>query len=220
LRNIRDNIPNRTFKIIIRGNVNRNVLNIIDQYSDFLSEEFAQDGRFQTHWSPVGNWGGEVIDESKLCSHKDLVNPMLDAAAKGVDMSFYRDHFNAGDSVCYASKKNHFIIGSDGIIYKCTIAFEDEINHVGMITQNGTMHIDQDRFALWVTGHETADTGCQKCYFRPSCQGAGCPLLRIKTGEAPCPPVKLHFKDYMQVVAGSVNSGVEILKMVGDGVPT
>ncbi|MGZ4107554.1 MAG: radical SAM protein, partial [Tumebacillaceae bacterium] len=99
LRNIRDNIPNRTFKIIIRGNINRNVLNIIDNYVDFLADEFAADGRFQTHWSPVGNWGGEVIDQEKLCSHKDLMQPMLEAADKGVDMSFYRDHYKAADNV-------------------------------------------------------------------------------------------------------------------------
>ncbi|MBL0387691.1 radical SAM protein [Tumebacillus sp. ITR2] len=220
LRNVRDQIPNRTFKIIVRGNINQEVLKVIGPYSDFLAEEFSHDPRFMTHWQPVGNWGGDVISPEKLCEHNDMIGAMLDAADKGIDFSFYRKLMQSKESVCYAGQRNHYIIGSDGIIYKCTIAFNDEINHVGMITEKGTMHLDEDKMALWVTGHESTDTGCQKCFFRPSCQGASCPLMKIKTGAAPCPPMKVYFKDYMQLIAASVRNGVEELKLLEDGVPS
>lgn len=219
LRNIRDNIPNRLFNILVRGNINAEVLKVIDQYSDFLSAEFANDSRFQFHWQPVGNWGGDEISADKLCTYGDLFTPMYDAIEKGVDFSFYQKHFEAKDSVCYASKRNNFIIGSDGIIYKCTIAFDDEINHVGMISEQGTMHLDPDRYALWVTGHESSDAKCQKCFFRPSCQGASCPLMRIKMGEAPCPTNKVHFKDYMQLVSASSRNKIEPLSVKEVNIP-
>lgn len=220
LKTIRDEVKNQKFEIIIRGNINRAVLDSIDQYSDFLAEEFGHDPRFALHWVPVGNWGGEVIDNAKLCTHDDMVGSMLETAEKGASYHFYQRQMQAGNSVCYASKRNNYIIGSDGIIYKCTIAFEDEANHVGMITENGTMHLDKDRFALWVTGHEGSDAGCQKCFFRPSCQGAACPLVRIKSGESPCPPYKEHFKDYMQLIAASRHNFVEELKIIEAGVTT
>lgn len=218
LQNVRDHIANQKFEIVIRGNINRAVMNVIGEYTDMLSQEFKDDKRFTTHWSPVGNWGGEVMDDAILCTQKEMHIPMIEGAEKGVDFAFYQRLMQASNSVCYAAKKNNFIIGSDGIIYKCTVAFDDEVNHVGMISQNGTMHLDVDRFAQWVTGHETSDSGCQKCFYRPACQGAACPLVRIKNNEAPCPPFKTNFKDYLQVIAASPHNKVEDLKIEEVGV--
>jgi len=204
LRNIRDTIKSGTFKIILRTNVSGEVLDRLDEYADMISREFANDSRFTTHWPAVGDLGGDSVKDVVLCTNKDLVSPMQSASEKGVDFSFYSEKMGAGDSVCYASKRNSFIIGSDGIIYKCTVAFEDEDNQVGLIAEDGSIHLDKDKYSLWVTGHENSDQTCQKCYFRPSCQGAACPLHRIKTSERACPPVKLYIKDYMR--ASSIKS--------------
>ena len=54
--------------------------------------------------------------------------------------------------------------------------------------------LDEDRFALWTTSDDTNDSVCQTCVFRPACQGAACPLVRIETGERPCPTVKKRLR--------------------------
>lgn len=204
LRNIRDEVASRSFRILVRGNINRAVLNNIDEYIDFLTEEFSADPRFVTYWQPVGNWGGEEFDDTVLCKDRDILEPMQRAAESGADFLLSNEMMYQGGSVCYAAKRNSFVIGSDGILYKCTVAFDDERNQIGMISEDGRMIIDEERLNLWVTGHEAADSGCQKCFFRPACQGAACPLARMmREGESPCPPVKTHFKQYLQIISNS-----------------
>ena len=62
-------------------------------------------------------------------------------------------------SVCYAANPHSFVIGSDGTIYKCTVAFEDPKNHLGRLAEDGEMHIDDQKFALWVSNGEETDSG-------------------------------------------------------------
>lgn len=202
LRDIRDNVKTQTFKIALRSNVTRPIYEEIDQFLDFFKEEFGDDNRFYSHLHATSNWGGDSVKtiENTFCTSKDIISAINIGVDKGVNITpLYDDMLK--DTVCYASKKNNFIIGSDGIIYKCTIAFEDEENHVGVLTENGIMNLDEDKLSTWVTGHETTDPGCQSCFFRPSCQGATCPLTRLYTAKSPCPPVKTNIKDYMRIVA-------------------
>ncbi|MBP3041922.1 SPASM domain-containing protein, partial [Bacillaceae bacterium Marseille-Q3522] len=91
------------------------------------------------------------------------------------------------------------VIGSDGTIYKCTVALDSDFNKVGQLLEDGSMKLNSDLMALWITSDETADESCQKCFFRPSCQGAACPKIRIEKGKKPCPPDKIHIKDVMKL---------------------
>jgi uncharacterized protein len=95
-----------------------------------------------------------------------------------------------GGSVCYAANPRSFVVGSDGTLYKCTVALDKDFNKVGRVREDGRLDIDADRLALWTTSDDSKDAVCQSCTFRPACQGAACPLVRIETGQRPCPPVK------------------------------
>ncbi|KHF27910.1 hypothetical protein LR68_03221 [Anoxybacillus sp. BCO1] len=68
------------------------------------------------------------------------------------------------------------------------------------VEKDGNFRIDIDKFALWVMNDESEDEGCKKCFLRPSCQGSACPLIRIETGKAPCPPEKQYIKQVVRVV--------------------
>ncbi len=107
--------------------------------------------------------------------------------------------FGPGARYCYASKANSLVIGSDGSLYKCTVAFDDPRNLVGKVNPDGTLEIDDDRFALWTANDYRSDSSCQKCYYVPSCFGASCPLVRIETGKQPCPPDKIYVGDTLRV---------------------
>lgn len=211
LQEIRDNVKTSSFHIMLRTNISMPVLENIGNYADFLVKEFSNDHRFSAYWQTVGDWGGESVKNVSLCTATDIIPSIKEASDKGVDFSLFKNQLSAGGSVCYAARKNNIVVGSDGIIYKCTIAFDDEDNQIGMITRDGTLHIDRDKFALWVTGHESVDTNCQKCFFRPSCQGATCPLYRIKTNKSPCPPYKQYIKDYIRIAA---NNGKRVEQLV------
>jgi len=202
LRDIRDNVKSNFYLFAIRSNVTKPIFDEIDDYWDFFKKEFGNDPRFFSHLHPTGNWGGDSVKsiENIFCSSKDIVSALKRGVEKDVPVSgLYDDQLI--DSVCYASKRNNYVIGSDGVIYKCTVAFEDENNHVGLLTEDGIMHIDEDKLAMWITGHESSDKGCQNCFFRPACQGASCPYYRIHTNKSACPSVKVHIKEYMNIVA-------------------
>ncbi|CAG9623699.1 radical SAM/SPASM domain-containing protein [Sutcliffiella rhizosphaerae] len=214
LKDIKENIKSHSFHIMIRSNITGPVLHNIDKYIEFLKKEFSGDIRFSSFWQAAGNWGGDSVKqiESTFCNTTDYLSALGDASDEGISFNMYRDMMKPTGSVCYASKKNSFVIGSDGIIYKCTVAFDMEENQVGMLSENGIMHIDHDKHSLWVAGHESIDPTCQKCYFRPACQGATCPLERMKIDTQPCPDVKKSIKEYMRILAKDDNQ-IEDLRM-------
>lgn len=202
LKSIRDNVKSGTFVMAIRSNVTKPILEDLDRYYDFFKAEFGNDPRFYCHLHATGNWGGNTVQsiESTFCTNRDIVSALQRGVEKGVNVyPLYEEHL--ADSVCYAAKRNNYVIGSDGMVYKCTVAFDDEYNQVGYLDEDGNLCLDEDKLALWVSGHESSDKKCQGCFFRPSCQGASCPLVRIHTDQSACPPVKTYIKDYLRIVA-------------------
>ena len=85
--------------------------------------------------------------------------------------------FSPFEYLCYAAKKNTYIIGPDLSIYKCTTHFELEENKIGYITSNGTENIDEYCHDSWIVHHGFRDI-CQKCFLLPLCFGGGCPYKR------------------------------------------
>lgn len=55
--------------------------------------------------------------------------------------------------------------------------------------------------AAYTTDLLTDDHVCVQCTFRPSCQGAACPLERIRSGSRPCPSEKHQVKQILQIMA-------------------
>ena len=79
---------------------------------------------------------------------------------------------------------------------KCTIALDKEdYNVVGMLSSDGELHLDPDKFARWVEPAFAGDTVCQSCYLVPTCQGMHCPLVRFETNKQPCPSTKSSLRD-------------------------
>jgi uncharacterized protein len=123
------------------------------------------------------------------------------ASDSGFDLSAMQDSMRPFGSVCYAADPRAFVIGSDGTVYKCTVAFNDPRNHVGKIDTDGCLNIQDELHELWTSSGEEVDTGCQQCAFRPACQGNFCPLERLQNGQKACPPVKRHPEYYLPILA-------------------
>lgn len=192
------------FRVVIRVNYDEGNAAVMDPFIDQLAEDFSADGRFVTHFFPISNWGGETVGALPLCDvnmARNLKYRYLDKAADLGFSSLIREEMKPMGSSCYAADPNSFVIGSDGAIYKCTVAFEDPRNKVGFLRNDGTMSIDLDKFGLWTVNEGVTDEGCQSCFFNPSCQGMACPLYRMQTGKRPCPPLKHDFPRALKILA-------------------
>lgn len=191
----------KPFNVVLRSNINQEVSTVMDNYISLVSSAFVEDPRFMLHFVPIQNLKGEQTADIHLCDTKMLFPFYEKAKEKGFNFDFYKQYLRPGGSECYASSPSSCVIGSDGMIYKCTVAFNNPMNHVGDILENGEMVIDEEKWSLWVTGGVNEDASCTKCFFRPSCQGNACPLERIETGATPCPPVKKSIKKYITLVS-------------------
>lgn len=87
---------------------------------------------------------------------------------------------------CYAGKPNWFVIGSNLKLYKCTVAFENEDNHVGKVALDGSLVVDPEKNRLWTGSNALTDSGCASCYLRVPCGGIACPLTRFTSGTKTC----------------------------------
>ncbi|WP_184523729.1 radical SAM/SPASM domain-containing protein [Bacillus benzoevorans] len=193
------------FDITIRVNFDENNLLETAKLIGFLKEHFAADKRFGVIFRPVGRWGGENDDELPVCS-RIIANHKIweftdEAVTHGIGMSSLIDgSLMPSGSVCYAAKPHSLVVASDGQLYKCTVSFNEEVNKVGKIHEDGSLDLDYDKIASWVTSGEETDLVCQSCFYRPACQGNHCPFYRMQTGERPCPYEKRNIKKVLNLI--------------------
>lgn len=184
LRNIRDNVKGR-FNIIIRTNVNTDVLANIDKYINFLSKEFYNDNRFLFYFRPVGDWGGENIkklSDSMLGGLDSLYEKMLNCDDV-LNYGFYINLLN--NAVCQAAYRNAYVIVPNAQLLKCTCDLKNEYNKIGELKQ-GRLCIDKNKLASWIIYDKNKDGRCSNCSQYASCYKNTCPLNRIKGKKYPC----------------------------------
>jgi uncharacterized protein len=189
------------FHIDLRTNFDLNSLPKMEKYIELLVEKIGDDERFSVRFRPVSKLGGPNDENLPVCQDRGAAIYKLTEMAidKGLHCKDTSVTLQPHSFVCYAAQNFAYVIGSDGTIYKCTVALDSDFNKVGKIEKDGTMNLNYDLMALWITSDENEDEGCQKCFFRPVCQGSACPLVRIETGKAPCPSAKYHVKDAMRL---------------------
>ncbi|MBZ9715008.1 radical SAM/SPASM domain-containing protein [Deinococcus multiflagellatus] len=172
------------------------------EFITLLGDTFGHDPRFQLHTHPVGRWGGEQDDQLNVYDQDDgfdLAIPLYEHA-RTCGLSMRHANLNPFGSVCYAARGNSFAIRTSGQVVKCTVALDDERNHVGHLHADGTLQIDQARLRPWVQDNALTDATCQSCAIRPSCHGAACPLEKMDHGHQPCPDVKRNFKKFLPLM--------------------
>ncbi|WP_428911574.1 radical SAM protein [Niallia sp. Krafla_26] len=193
------------FDITIRMNFDESNLQETSKLIEFLKEHFSHDKRFGVLFRPVGRWGGENNDNLPVCSRVIANKKIWEFTDKAITEDLEMSSMVAGSllpsaSVCYAAKPHSLVVGSNGQLYKCTVSFDEEMNKVGSIHEDGSLELDYDKIAHWVTSGEETDSVCQSCFYRPACQGNHCPYYRIQTGERPCPYEKRSIKKVLNLI--------------------
>jgi uncharacterized protein len=196
----------RVFRALIRTNFTEENSVHVPELIEEMSRLYAHDKRFRVIYRPVGDWGGPQGEDSEAFSGKQaemtklgLCTSALDAGLDPADDVFLKPN----GSVCYAASPWSFVIRPNGLVNKCTVALRDPRNAVGQLGADGDLGLDPELMSLWVDNDDAKDSGCRSCFFRPSCQGAHCPLVRIQEGERPCPPQKVWIGPTITTVAAS-----------------
>ncbi|MEK7721248.1 MAG: SPASM domain-containing protein, partial [Elusimicrobiota bacterium] len=78
---------------------------------------------------------------------------------------------------CSAQKKNSWIIGADGLVFKCDTLIGDASTACGRLLENGTIESFNKTCAWDENIYDAKESKCLSCKFLPVCQG-GCPRDR------------------------------------------
>ncbi len=180
--------------VLVRVNVHADNEDAVRQLTEQFNGAFGQDRRFTLDFHTI--WDGGRSSDTGIQQLPDREASLQTLRAYALE-KHARDcvGFNAfgpGSRYCYSGRSNSLVIGSDGTLYKCTLAFDDPRNVIGELQRDGEAVIDPVKFARWTSQSDyRSDAVCGTCFYVPSCMGAFCTFTRIVEGARPCPPEKI-----------------------------
>lgn len=196
-----------TFTVSVRVNFNQDNLSYMDELFYKMSENFSNDPRFSLYFRPIGKLGGPNDDTIEVCEPKYAKLMEMELSEKYLQFGYVdkilRKSLQSHGQVCYAGKEDSVIVGADGTLYKCSVAFGEPRNQVGRIKVSGELDIDYSRWNLWVNNKETDMSKCTSCPVIPLCQGKYCPLYTIRNNTPVCPMTPEIYGRMVQLVAGN-----------------
>lgn len=104
---------------------------------------FQNDKRFTFHLHPIFG-----IPELTLSDKSNLEDFILFINSLG--LSYHDGEKEKEQMVCYAARADSYVIRANGIIQKCTVALNSDINKIGKLNSDGTMELDQYKLKKWV----------------------------------------------------------------------
>ena len=143
-----------TFRIHLTKNNSANILKLIKN----IESSFENDFRFKIFLKEIGNYNpSKIIDTLSSDKAIKIKKEILNIIGENRKVPLLKNY------ICYASKKNSFIIRANGNISKCTIALYDEKNTIGKLNADGTMELDNEKYKKWTKGLQTKDAKYMKC---------------------------------------------------------
>lgn len=200
------------FEVRIRVNfTNASTGKIAEWISGEMAPLFAGDKRFALRFHPVGRWGGKNDAQLDVCDMLTGSQTKHEFLKKTAGLNFSdqiaREYLRPHGSVCYAAKESSIVVGSDGTLYKCTVALDDSRNRVGKLTGDGRLHLDMDLWNPWVKAGDRNNSRCGSCFFYPPCQGRSCPLAAMNRKTPQCPVKDEEIENLVRIVASAAPSG-------------
>ena len=170
-------------RITVRVNVTRDISFRLDEFIKFYEDYFGNDERFNVRFAITGKYTGLVNDnfENKLMKSEDIYECLEEHNIyenDKINLTDYERFFTPMNLICYASRKNSYIVGSDLTLYKCTIHFDKEENNIGKILKNGKLSLNHDLHNRWylIDDLQNIEKRCIECFYFPCCLGISCPL--------------------------------------------
>lgn len=171
LMDIQQNLRSSAITIILRTNFSKEMMGHLDTFKSFLNTHFLKDKRIKFYWQLVGDYG-YVKDTGirNIFTSNDDYKTLITSAAQTYGDKFITHLYGPAGSVCYALKRNAFVIGSDGVIKKCTCDLEEEVNRFGKLGE----YFDDVKHEAWLSREITESSPCYLCIKRPICHNKTC----------------------------------------------
>lgn len=163
------------FLVTIRGNVSPQMYENIDEWLDYIDDNFGDDNRFNVHFETAKDLGVMKDDSIELCEDESkivssIINKVID---KKINLDFSHMDLTRFSLVCYAAKKNSMVVDWDGTIKRCTSSLLDHtLNSCGNIKKKRSVN-EYKLSAAW-TACNMVDR-CYECEVLPICYGRKCP---------------------------------------------
>jgi uncharacterized protein len=184
----------REFNITIR-------VNFMDgedeKYIEFINKfkkEFKDDKRFIIYFRPIMNYKTTKFNNNiGLCLKKDAEDKRLiytrrfynGKRKKELLTELNFDFLPVKKNYwCEACLKNYYIIGADGMIYKCNIEIGDKKYSIGKITEGKIIYNFDKIYFEDFSPYDNEE--CSKCIMLPICQG-GCVRSSRDSNIKNCP---------------------------------
>lgn len=208
LKAIRDQINSHYFVIVIRCNITKDILKRFDEYVDFINNEFGNDPRFEILWKIAWKPGTNCLEnydcvDDVYCAQDQLHDCLRKYKDKILRFGTNRTQYMKYGNICYGSNPNSLVIGSDGNLYKCTVAFDRPVNHVGKLNLDGTVTINQKNINYWTKRKPSTNKSlCKQCSIFPSCLGIYCGMNNeTSDGKFVCAGMKSYIDDYLEHIS-------------------
>ncbi|MBI4656823.1 MAG: SPASM domain-containing protein [Elusimicrobia bacterium] len=184
------------FEMSIRVNFLANMRQEIYDLTNKFASVFGADERFGIYFRPVYNF---ETNRQDICAMKDSICSMAEGLQMQLEydlhamevLSKYRKKSAMPNPIpraipawCETEKQSSWIIGADGLLFKCDTYVGRKEQAAGKINMDGEIERFQGAYK-WDTDIYTAKIeNCIKCKLLPLCQG-GCPRLRME-GKKSC----------------------------------
>lgn len=190
LINIRDNKQYKFANITIRINITRDVLDVIDDFIEYIDSLFSNDPRFTFLFIPVTNYSSTKPAEDVFVNDEE-VSARLNNNQIYLN-KFLPDYLNmyliSHGKSCQSSLKNSYVIAPDLKVYKCCAHYDMEDNCMGHIDLKGNLVLDEYLHGKWYLMNEFIKRkfdNCRDCYYMPACtnNGKNCPYHYLKNSK-------------------------------------
>lgn len=197
---------NVDFEINIRSNISVDGLSDLENYINFMKNNFGDDHRFCFYFRPVYNWGGDTIDSfsNKLITTKKGQSLIYDKIYDtNIALNLRQHYLDLMESViCYACREYCYTIETDGRIAKCTGESRGIKNYVGSIDANGEMQLDKSIIGQWSSKYTSADKTCNNCFFESNCHSNFCLVGKMCYGSQSkyCPSGRDFIYEFLRLL--------------------
>ncbi len=173
LKSFRDQINSSIFSLMIRINITKPIYDDRLNTLKYFQKEFSKDKRFHFFFHLAEDWGNanDANVKEKFCGTEEFYTVIEQAAKLGLKMPVFKFFLTPGSRVCFAAKKNSYVITPEGAIRKCSLRLNDENNKIGNVNIKEELKLNpyQKKYC------SNKKVVCAECKKLPICFGAVCP---------------------------------------------
>lgn len=181
LEAIRDSNVGRHALIMILTNYSNVMKEYIDEYKVYFEKHFGHDRRFYFSCNIIMDLGGDQIDcyRNNLVDSKGM-NYLYEKIIENDDAKLsyiYEEFLEPGSQLCYAAKRNSFLIGEDGLVYKCEHQYQiHKDENIGYFDLEGNLILTKEA-DKWMGRYDFCKNPA--CKLKPLCLGEDCIKQRV-----------------------------------------